>query len=158
MSTKHGHAASNDGSRKASLTYVAWCSMKKRCLNSNSHRFHNYGGRGIGVCDRWLCFSSFLADMGECTQGMQLDRINNENGYEPNNCRWTTPAENSRNTRRTVLTRLKAGKILSMKGDGLTPSEIARNLCVSAAAVKGVFYGKTWREVSVEADTDQSTT
>ena len=82
--------------------YWAWSSMKQRCFNVNHHRYADYGGRGITVCDRWLTFENFLADMGEPGPGLSLDRIDNERGYEPSNCHWTTAeiqAGNRRNPR-----------------------------------------------------------
>ncbi len=72
--------------------------MKQRCLNPKNDEFHNYGAKGITVCERWKnSFSDFLQDMGECPNGFQIDRINTSGNYEPANCRWTSPKENSRN-------------------------------------------------------------
>lgn len=53
--------------------------------------YENYGGRGITVCDRWLRFENFLADMGERPEGHSIGRINNDGNYEPGNCEWQTP-------------------------------------------------------------------
>lgn len=78
-----------------------WRSMKQRCLNSNDRGYKHYGGRGITVCERWEnSFDNFLADMGEKPLGCELDRINNEKGYSPENCRWATKSENAFNTRK----------------------------------------------------------
>ena len=75
--------------------------MKDRCYNQNNPAYHNYGGRGIKVCDRWLhSFGNFLDDMGKRPDSSySLDRIDNNGDYEPDNCRWTTSEEQGRNQR-----------------------------------------------------------
>ena len=59
-------------------TYRSWCAMKQRCLDLRQKSYKDYGGRGIHICDRWLDFVNFLADMGERPSGFSIDRINNE--------------------------------------------------------------------------------
>jgi hypothetical protein len=84
--------------------YHIWNSLIQRCVNKNATSYPRYGGRGITVCDRWLdSFVNFLEDMGKSPDGYQIDRIDNNRGYSPDNCRWVTPKENSRNTRKTVF-------------------------------------------------------
>jgi len=75
--------------------------MKQRCLNLNKTRFKDYGGRGIKICDRWLeSFDNFLEDMGVPPSLLhQLDRLDNDGDYCPENCRWTTTIKNNRNKR-----------------------------------------------------------
>lgn len=79
--------------------YRIWAGMRSRCNNPKSNSFHHYGGRGIKVCERWNKFENFVADMGERPDGMQIDRIDPDGNYEPGNCRWVTPKENSANRR-----------------------------------------------------------
>lgn len=79
-----------------------------RCYNQNNSMYKYYGGRGIKVCDRWLDkehgFENFLVDMGYPPSDIyQIDRIDNDGDYTPENCRWATPKENQRNTRRSKM-------------------------------------------------------
>lgn len=83
--------------------YAVWRSMLARCNVASHPAFKNYGGRGISVCPRWLEFGLFWADMGAAyAPGLELDRIDNDGGYSPDNCRWATRIENSRNRRDAV--------------------------------------------------------
>jgi len=88
--------------------YHIWKSMTQRCNNPN-HQFYNYyGGRGIKVCDEWLEFKNFMNDMyksyqlhkEEYKEDTEIDRIDCNQGYNKNNCKWVTRIENMNNTRR----------------------------------------------------------
>lgn len=84
--------------------YRIWRHMRSRCENERMPAFDRYGGRGIVVCERWLDFANFLADMGpRPTKGHSLDRIDVDGNYEPGNCRWATEHEQQRNRRDTRL-------------------------------------------------------
>jgi len=80
-----------NGIRVRPLTYTCYRSMKARCLNANHKGYHLYGGRGIGICKEWLnsysAFAKWAAQSG-FREGLYLDRIDNNKGYCPNNCRW----------------------------------------------------------------------
>ena len=82
------------------LLKAIWYSMKHRCSKPNSPRFHYYGGRGIQVCQRWQdSFEDFVEDMGPKPKGYSIDRIDNDKGYSPENCKWSSSAEQQRNKR-----------------------------------------------------------
>ena len=76
-----------------SYTYNSFRCMRDRCNNPRNNRYHDYGGRGINVCDEWGRFDNFLRDMGERPQGYTLDRIDVNGNYELINCKWSTPKE-----------------------------------------------------------------
>lgn len=92
----HGHATRCIG---LSPTYVTWMNMLQRCYNRNHPRYRDYGERGIYVQESWHIFDNFLYDMGERPLGRQLDRVNNNKGYEISNCRWATVEEQALNKR-----------------------------------------------------------
>lgn len=77
-------------------TYRVWTSMLSRCRDVRNASYPRYGGRGIGVCERWAAFKNFLEDMGERPSlDHQIDRRDPDGNYEPSNCRWITRAENN---------------------------------------------------------------
>ena len=80
--------------------YHAWGAMIQRCTNPKDHRYKNYGARGITVCKQWQrSFKRFFADMGPRPEGLTLERIDNNIGYEPRNCTWDTYSQQNRNRR-----------------------------------------------------------
>jgi hypothetical protein len=81
-------------------TYRLWKAMITRATNPNTESAQHYVLRGITVCKRWMKFENFLADMGKCPEGLTLDRIDNDQGYKPGNCRWATRLEQARNKER----------------------------------------------------------
>jgi hypothetical protein len=114
-STTHGMHGSPE--------YVAWLSIKYRCDNPNSNSHHNYGGRGIAMCDLWRqSFERFLADVGHRPSlKHSIDRFPDTNGnYEPGNVRWATVKEQQRNKR--------TNRLLTWKGKTQTMTDWAEEL------------------------------
>lgn len=92
--------------------------MLARCRNPDSPGYKRYGGRGIKVCERWLVFENFLADMGSRPDGMTLDRYpDNDGNYEPGNVRWATPEQQGRNR--------SSNRVLEFQGKSMTLTEWA---------------------------------
>lgn len=122
---RHGHAT-----RLLGLTpeYHSWSAMISRCTARPSNsRAHNYVDRGITVCERWRRFEAFLEDMGSRLPGTTLDRIDNNRGYEPGNCRWATREEQQSNMRRS--------RRVTARGKTQTVAQWARELGTSSATI-----------------------
>ena len=94
------------GGRKDPL-YNVWGKMKARCYNSFSKDYERYGARGITVCSSWKTdyevFSDWAYTNGYVPHITLLDRINNDGGYNPENCRFTSPKVSSNNTSKNIL-------------------------------------------------------
>lgn len=85
-----------------SKEYVAWKNMKARCDDINQQAYKNYGGRGITYCDEWSSFENFYKEMGECPQGMTLERLEVNGNYSRSNCKWASNKEQSVNRRKVT--------------------------------------------------------
>lgn len=108
--------------------HARWVEMKNRCNRPERKDYPRYGGRGIAVCERWMSFANFVADVGELPfPGAQLERIDNDQGYSPGNVKWASCAEQSRNTSLNVW--------VEIDGVRLTWKEWAARLGVSHQAL-----------------------
>lgn len=98
--TKSDIRSAGELMRRFSDTHKSWTQMRSRCHDPNNDAYPRYGGRGITICDRWSIFENFLADMGvRPSRNHSLDRVDSDGNYEPENCKWSTPLEQTLNRR-----------------------------------------------------------
>ena len=133
---KHGHARRG----RWSGTYISWVNMLGRVDHPQEWKVQYYAGKGIAICDRWRTFENFLADMGDRPFGTSLDRIDNNRGYQPGNCRWATKAEQQRNTSQTIIVEYRG-----------------RKMCLTdAAALAGVPYSRAHSRLARGCTVDEA--
>lgn len=130
-------AARTHGKSKTPV-YRVWCGMTRRCSDEKREDYHRYGGRGIRVCDRWLAFENFYADMGDPPRGMTLERRDNDGPYSPDNCKWATRAEQGANTSRVRRVTID-GEEMSLKA-----------ACVKLGISPGAAYQRLHRGATIE--------
>ena len=132
---KHGHSYER--------LYHVWSGMRSRCRNPKSPDYKRYGGRGITVCDEWNSYSAFRdwalengydsnAERFQCT----LDRIDNDKGYSPQNCRWVSLTVNNNNT--------SSNRFLVFEGEKHTVAEWARIQGLSSALIRTRLDNLHW--------------
>lgn len=150
--TTHGHASRERNGAKASPTYQSWLSMRTRCRLPGRDNADRYQERGITFCERWESFECFLNDMGERPAGTTLDRFPNGAGnYEPGNCRWATPREQARNTRRNKLTLETAIQVAVKRLRGMPCKAIAMEFGISESLPREIVKGRSWPDALVAA-------
>ena len=128
----HGHAR---GYRRTP-TLSTYDSLFQRCYNKKNPNYRDYGGRGITVCERWRSFENFLEDMGERPEGQFIERIDNNLGYEPGNCRWATNKEQARNRRSTHL--------ITFRGETLCLKDWAERLSINRGTLTSRLKLRGW--------------
>lgn len=128
---RHG----NGGRKNRTRLYKTWSGMIQRTTNPNDKYFSNYGGRGIGICDEWrkdfVAFKEW-ADQNGYADDLFIDRIDNDGGYSPDNCRFVTRLQQQNNLRCNVRYMMSNGEIL-------TNTEIANILNVSKRRVNTIL-------------------
>lgn len=127
--------------------YIVWQCMKSRCYNKEADNYKFYGARGITVCDEWkndfIKFHEWAKD--KWRKKLELDRIDSNGNYCPENCQFITHKENSRKTRRTVMSMDNARKIRELhKSKKYKRIELAEMFGCSIHVIKQVAYGRTW--------------
>lgn len=119
--------------------YQTWCDIKKRCYNPNNKRYKDWGGRGIAVCSEWKddfqAFYDWAINNGY-DDSLTIDRIDNNKGYEPNNCRWATTKQQTRNRRNT--------KYITYKGESKPLAEWCEILNLNYDKVKHRINNYGW--------------
>lgn len=131
-----------------SRIYRIWRHMKSRCYNPNVESYPWYGGKGITVCEEWQRFEPFheWAMTHGYEKNRSIDRIDNSKGYHPDNCKWSTDKEQSRNTTRTVCSEESVVEIRSMFAAGIKNKEIAEIFGISRSQVSAIAYHTSWSE------------
>lgn len=120
--------------------YRRWLGMMSRCHKKTNTKYKDYGGRGIKVCPSWHEFMNFYNDNKESFKPeLELDRIDNNKGYSPENCRWATRAEQCLNKR--------TNRFLTYKGKKQTVSEWAKELPITDATLRGRLQTKTLKQI-----------
>lgn len=133
MNKTHG---ATSGSKGWARWYRSYHNMKQRCFNKNNPDFKHYGGRGITVCAAWkISPVAFFRDMGECPEGMGIDRIDVNGNYGPLNCRWATQSTQMSNTRKNIF--------LTYQGKRLHIAEWARITGLDAEVLR-MRYKAGW--------------
>lgn len=139
----HGHTRRGDKSPE----YIAWSGMRQRCLNPRSPNYKYYGARGITIDPRWSKFENFLADMGPKPSLLHtLERLHNNGVYNKFNCIWATRQVQSRNNRRTKLTKALADDIRRLYATGkFTQATLASKFGVPNQYISSIVNNKAWR-------------
>jgi hypothetical protein len=114
------HSANVTHGASKTPAYSVWAHMRGRCQNPNNRAYQYYGARGITVCERWETFENFLADMGHPSPNQEIERIDNDQGYSPDNCRWASKRE-QQNNRRT-------NRLITYEGRTQTIAQWAREI------------------------------
>ncbi|WP_152644819.1 hypothetical protein [Kitasatospora griseola] len=131
--------ATRHGGHKTRL-YGIWGSMKHRCTSPNTRSAHRYAGRGIAVCEAWQDFEPFRdwALANGYVDGKEIDRIDNNLGYDPDNCRWVTKLENLDNRAKYLPEQLEAWLHVHALGAGCSPYEVIKQALESYLGVSCV--------------------
>ena len=140
--TKHG------GQALRMPEYRIWRGMRARCGRSPSNsKRHLYADRGIRVCERWESFENFLADMGRRPSVKHsIDRINGNGHYEPSNCRWATPTQQSRNRRTVLFEEHEPAQVRWLVAEGVSVNDVAKFFGASRRTIRDICAGAAWAD------------
>lgn len=134
-----------------SRLYWVYDGMKQRCNNPNNPAYKNYGGRGITVCTEWsesyIVFREWAVNNGYGPK-LEIDRINNDQGYNPTNCRFVTHTENNQNKRNNTLNTKLVQEIRRRHLlENLSIAELSRQYVIHYGAIHHAIHNKTWTNI-----------
>lgn len=122
--------------------YVIWAGIKTRCCNPHHSNYKNYGARGITMCEEWKSYPAFESwamksgyDPNAEKKSLSIERIDNEQGYFPENCVWATPKDQMNNTRRSIK--------VESNGETYTLSQLADHLNMNYSTFMS-RYSRGW--------------
>ena len=129
--------------------YNIWANMRARCENTNNPQYTDYGGRGIAVCANWKYFSAFhgWAIKNGYSDDLLIDRIDNDGGYSPDNCRWTDRYVQAHNKRPRKDAKLRADDAAHIKNSSKSASDLALRFGVSKGHIDAIKSGRRWANI-----------
>lgn len=135
---------------KTNGLFIVYHSMRARCLNNKNKRYQRYGCRGITIYEEWLkdpkAFYKWAKDNGH-KPGLQIDRIDNDGNYCPDNCRFVTPAVNMQNSSNAKLNKESVLEIRKKLENGETPKEVAKIYNISRMTIYQIRKRQTWKNI-----------
>lgn len=141
----HGHSGKN-----RTKTYNSWAGMMDRCEWGGHPTYANYGAKGIRVCERWHSYENFLADMGERPLKTSIDRIDNNLGYSPDNCRWATA--HIQNLNRSVTVKVKINNNPIIVYNLCNELGLSKKAVRARASRRGNDYVAALRSMGIQCD------
>lgn len=131
--------------KKSHAMYPRWNGMLQRCYNPKDKNYPNYGGRGIKVCSEWRNdFWVFASFWGEPPfEFASMDRIDNDGGYSPTNCRWASAKQQTRNQRKTIYVDIDGQRVSAIElaeSAGMDRSTLMRRLARDSS-IERALYG-----------------
>ena len=141
------HGDSNSNAEYYNL-WSTWRNMRDRCNRSTNQDYQYYGGKGIVVCNEWNDYLEFkkwsILNSYEPNKNLQIDRIDSNKNYSPDNCRWVDAKTNQRNRDCIILNEEKANEIRTLIYSGLDDIEISKMYKVHKDTIRDIRTERTW--------------